>query len=168
MPARGLELNGAGALVFPFTASIPPEIAAHLAEAAGAYHDGARAECLLAAARARDPDCLPVYFAQYKFYFYRNRLVEAERAALDGLDVAAVQGGFPVDWTKLHADAADWTRADGPSRFILFSLKALAFIHLRQGRTDESGAILSKLQEIDPADNVGASVIRALIARIPP
>lgn len=168
MPARGLELNGAGAPAFPFTASVPPEIAAHLAEAAGAYRDGARAERLLVAARARGPDCLPVYFALYKFYFYRNRLVEAERAALDGLNVAATQGGFPVDWTKLHAVTADWARADGPSRFTLFSLKALAFIRLRQGRTDESRAILAKLQEIDPADNVGASVIRALIARIPP
>jgi hypothetical protein len=47
-------------------------------------------------------------------------------------------------------------------RFYHFSLKALAFIRLRRGDAEESLALLAKLAEIDPNDQVGAEVIRAL------
>jgi hypothetical protein len=107
-----------------------------------------------------------VYFALYKFYFYRGRLLEAERATLDGLTEAAAQGGFTDDWKQLHAGSADWTQATGPVRFYLFSLKALAFIRLRNVRTSEATAILAKLAELDPGDQVGGSVIRSLAAKI--
>ncbi len=107
-----------------------------------------------------------MYFALYKFYFYRGRLLEAERAALDGLAMAAAQGRFASDWEILRPDSADWTQATGPARFYLFSLKALAFIRLRNGRTTEATAILARLAEIDPTDQVGGSVIRSLATKI--
>jgi hypothetical protein len=75
---------------------------------------------------------------------------------------AAMQGGFNADWRGLQQDSADWTDYAAPSHFYLFSLKALAFIRLRCGDTAESSAILGKLMELDPADSVGASVIRAI------
>ena len=167
MPARALGLSAAGApTCLPFAAEAAPKVAALLAEAASAHGDDARAETLLKAAQHTDPQCLAAYFALYKFYFYRGRLLEAEQAALDGLAVAGAQGRFASDWEILHPDSADWTPATGPVRFYLFSLKALAFIRLRSGRTTEAAAILAKLAELDPRDQVGASVIRSLAAKI--
>ena len=167
MPARALGLNAASIPAsLPFSAETAPKTTALLTEAAAAHGDGVRAETLLKAAQHTDPHCLAVYFALYKFYFYRGRLLEAERAALDGLSVAAAQAGFTVDWNKLHAGSADWTQVAGPARFYLFSLKALAFIRLRRGRTAEATAILAMLAELDPGDQMGASVIRSLAAKI--
>jgi tetratricopeptide (TPR) repeat protein len=167
MPARDLGLNAAGTPTsLPFSAETTPRVAALLAEAAAAQGEDARAETLLKAAWHADPHCLAVYFALYKFYFYRGRLLEAERATLDGLTEAAAQGGFSCDWEQLRTGSADWTQATGPARFYLFSLKALAFIRLRRGRISEATAILARLAELDPADQVGGSVIRSLAAKI--
>ena len=167
MPARALGLNAAGAPTsLPFSAETAPRVAALLAEAAATPGEDARAETLLKAARHAAPHCLAVYFALYKFYFHRGRLLEAERATLDGLTEAAAQGGFADDWKQLYAGSTDWTQATGPVRFYLFSLKALAFIRLRSGRTSEATAILAKLAELDPGDQVGGSVIRSLAAKI--
>jgi hypothetical protein len=167
MPAYDLGLSATGAPNYlPFADETLPRVTALLAEAAAAHSEGARAEILLKAAQHADPHCLAVYFALYKFYFYRGRLNEAERAALDGLAEAAAQGGFGDDWNQLHAGSADWTPATGAARFYLFSLKALAFIRLRRGRTTEAAAILAKLADLDPTDQVGGSVIRSLAAKI--
>lgn len=167
MPVRDLGLNAAGTPTsLPFSAETAPRVTALLAEAAAAQGEDARTETLLKAAWHADPHCLAVYFALYKFYFYRGRLLEAERAALDGLTVAAAQGGFGDNWEQLHAGSVDWTQASGPARFYLFSLKALAFIRLRRGRISEARAILVRLAELDPADQVGGSVIRSLAAKI--
>jgi hypothetical protein len=167
MPARDLGLSATGALNYlPFADETQPRVTALLTEAAAAHGEEARAETLLKAARHADPHCLAVYFALYKFYFYRGRLPEAERAALDGLAEAAAQVGFADDWKILHTGSADWIQATRPARFYLFSLKALAFIRLRSGRTAEATAILAKLTELDPTDQVGGSVIRSLAAKI--
>ena len=134
-----------------------------LERAAASYHDDrAAAGRWLQQAAAADPDALAVYFARYKFHFYRKQLAEAEAAAREGLAAAAAQGSFPADWRILTPESAAWSPAAGPERFYLFSLKALAFIRLRRGDTRESLALLAKLAEIDPADQVGAEVIRAL------
>jgi hypothetical protein len=142
----------------------PPEIDRRLRDAAAAYADTARAEGLLHEAQALDPDCLPVYFALYKFYFYKSRLADAERGARAALATAARLGRFPADWATLTPAAADWADVRGPAHFYLFSLKALAFIRLRRGAGDEARALLAKLAELDPRDSVGASVIGALVA----
>ncbi len=145
-----------------FGGNAPPEIDRRLRDAA--YAAPPRAERLLLDAHRLDPDCLPVYFALYKFYFYRSRLTDAERITLRALEAAARQAGFPGDWTALRPDSADWADIAGPAHFYLFSLKALAFIRLRQGRADEANALLAKLAELDPRDSVGASVIGSLAA----
>jgi hypothetical protein len=84
-------------------------------------------------AYALDPECLPVYFARYKFFFYKSRLADAEQVARQALETAALQAGFPTDWNVLEPDSADWADFRGPAHFYLFSLKALAFIRLRRG-----------------------------------
>lgn len=144
--------------------ALPPGVADWLTQAVTSYHNTERAEFLLCTAQALAPECLPVYFALYKFYFYKRMLPQAEEVALRALDIAACQGGFSPDWTRLDAGSADWCRVDAPQHFYLFTLKALAFIRLRLGQSEDSHAILAKLQELDPLDTVGGSVIRDLAA----
>lgn len=144
--------------------TFPPAIDAQLRAAAGVYADTRAAEAILQRALSMDTECLATYFSLYKFYFYKHRLLDAERTALLGMETAARQGGFSADWRRLDVDSNDWAEVDGPQHFYLFTLKALAFIRLRLNRPDEARAILEKIAELDPRDSVGASVIRALAA----
>ncbi len=145
-----------------FGGEAKPVIHRLLLDAAAVYQQTNRAEKILWSAQAMDPSCLPVYFALYKFYFYKARLEDAEKAALTGLKSAAQQGGFSADWMNLSAASAKWESTEGAQHFYLFTLKALAFIRLRLKRREESLAILHKLKELDPKDTVGSSVIRDL------
>jgi hypothetical protein len=145
---------------------LPPAVDAPLRAAIAAYHDTPRAEQLLWRAQAQDPDCLYVYYALYKFYFSKRRLADAERSACQALEAAARLGRFPASWAGLTAECADWSAAGSPPYFYLFSLKALAFIRLRMGRTADSRRLLDKLHELDPHDRVGGSVIRDLITTV--
>ncbi|HUW36617.1 MAG TPA: hypothetical protein VMV91_04735 [Rhodocyclaceae bacterium] len=143
---------------------LPPAVAGLLQEAADAHAQANRAEAILWSAQAMYPRCLPVYFALYKFYFYRGRLPDAERAVRLALYAAASQGGFAAEWSRATPATTDWSDTRGPQHFYLFSLKALAFICLRRGRRADCVAILEKLAEIDPSDSVGVTVIRDLAA----
>jgi tetratricopeptide (TPR) repeat protein len=145
-----------------FGGSAPAEASVLLEQAMVSYGRTEDAERLLWEARRAAPDALPVYFSLYKFYFYKGDLANAELAARMALLAAARQGAFDADWRGLTPASADWSRYDGPAHFYLFSLKALSFIRLRQGDRGEALAILAKLAEIDPADSVGASVIRSI------
>ncbi len=145
---------------------VPVAVADCLRDAAAMYAETDKAEPLLWQAQGLAPECLAVYFALYKFYFYKGRLEDAERVTRLGLETAAHLGGIDADWSRLSlASGTDWQRHDSPQHFYLFTLKALAFIRLRQGERAESLAILDKLAELDPSDSVGASVIRALADR---
>ena len=73
---------------------------------------------------------------------------------------SARQGGFAVRWGELRYWSANWS--EGPGRFYLFSLKALAFIRLRLHGLKAAGPLLEKLRELDPQDCVGSSVIAEL------
>ncbi|HCO43587.1 MAG TPA: hypothetical protein DIT63_05630, partial [Gammaproteobacteria bacterium] len=53
------------------------------------YDDREAASHWLEQAAAADPNALAVYFARYKFHFYRKQLAQAERAAREGLAAAA-------------------------------------------------------------------------------
>ena len=145
-----------------FGGDASPVISQLLKDAAASYLQANRAEAILWSAQVIDPECLPVYFALYKFYFYKFRLADAEKVAFLGLKTAAKKCGFPAEWKQLSFADADWGSTVGPQHFYLFTLKALAFIRLRIGRRDESLEILLKLLELDPKDTVGSSVIRDL------
>ena len=138
------------------------EVSSLLERAMRAYDDTQLAETLLWQAHRLDSNALPVYFSLYKFYFYKGNLEQAELAVRMALLSAAMQGGFNADWRDLKADSADWYNNEGCAHFYLFSLKALGFIRLRRGDKTESAAILAKMEEIDPRDSVGASVIRSI------
>ncbi len=109
----------------------------------------------------RRPDDLASHFALYKLLFRQFRLAEAEQAAHSALSCSARLGGFDPRWEQLGPHSADWSAVQSPAHFYLFTLKALGFILLRRHAFDGCRQILDKLQELDPQDSVGFSVIRA-------
>ena len=145
-----------------FAQDLPPRVNSHLQQAVVLYQDTERAEQSLWKAHALAPDRLEVYIALYKFYFYKGRLADAERVAYLALDVAAELGGFSANWNELDDSSAIWMPAQGAPRFFMYTLKALAFIRLRRNDANMAREILAKIQQLDPEDQVGASVIADL------
>lgn len=151
-----------------FSPNMPAEVN-HLLQAAVAASstDQSGAEALFLQAHALDSRCLQTYFALYKFYFFQKRLVDAERVVIAGLEESARQGGFPSDYRRLARNRQKWNLyASESSLFYLYTLKALAFIKLRLGFTIDAQLILSHLQQLDPEDLSGASVIMDLAAGV--
>lgn len=142
---------------------VPEPINHLLQQGVVAYRtDPARAEALFAQARAADPTELAVYFCLYKIHTYRGSLDEGLKAANAGLTEAARQAGWPLDFRR-------WRRRDelsGAGRFALYTLKALAFIHLRRGEPKLAGVMLEKLAELDPQGSVGWPVVAALAEKV--
>jgi len=149
-----------------FARDMSPEVNACMQAAVAHADDFDRAYALMRQANALDPNELQVYIAMYKFLFYRGRLAQAEDVAREALRHAAEQGGFSVAWELLTPVSANWDDAQGPGRIYLYSMKALAFILLRKGETQNGRAILNKLTELDPMDQVGWSVIMQLAMSI--
>ena len=147
-----------------YAGGVIPEVGLLLEEAMQSYHNTDHAEKLLQKAHRQAPSALPVYFSWYKFLFYKGKLAEAEQVVRSALNEAASQGGFSSAWEELTIESSDWLAHDSPQHFFLFSLKALAFIRLRQGDRQECDKILAKISQLDRADTVGASVIGALAA----
>jgi len=151
-----------------FSPDIPAEVNQLLqaAVAASPVNPG-RAESLFLQAQALDNRCLQTYFALYKFYFFQKCLVEAERIVIAGLEESARQGGFPSDYRRLAQNRQKWNLyANDITLFYLYTLKALAFIKLRQGYEIDARLVLSHLQQLDPEDLSGASVIMDLAAGV--
>jgi len=151
-----------------FSPNMPIEVN-HLLQAAVAASsiDQSRAEQLFLQAQALDGRCLQTYFALYKFYFFQKRLVDAERIVMAGLEEAARQGGFPSDYRRLAKNRQKWDLyASEITLFYLYTLKALAFIKLRLGFNVDAQLVLSHLQQLDPKDLSGASVIMDLAAGV--
>ena len=151
-----------------FSPDIPVEVNNLLQAAVAASSvDQAQAETLFLQAQTLDSHCLQTYFALYKFYFFQKRLVDAERIVLAGLEEAAKQGGFPNDYRRLVQNEQKWNLyANESTLFYLYTLKALAFIKLRLGFTLDAQLVLSHLQQLDPEDLSGASVIMDLAAGV--
>lgn len=151
-----------------FSPNMPAEVNRLLQAAVAASSvDQSRAEALFLQAQKLDSRCLQTYFALYKFYFFQKRLVDAERIVIAGLEESARQGGFPSDYRRLANNRQKWDLyANEITLFYLYTLKALAFIKLRQGHTINAQLVLSHLQQLDPDDLSGASVIMDLAARI--
>ena len=151
-----------------FSPNIPTEVNNLLQAAVAARSvNHSRAEILFLQAQTLDSHCLQTYFALYKFYFFQKRLLDAERIVLEGLEESAQQGGFPNDYDQLAGNLQQWNLyANECSLFYLYTLKALAFIRLRLGLTLDAQLILSTLQQLDPKDLSGASVIMDLAAGV--
>jgi hypothetical protein len=149
-----------------FGGEVPPAVHALLHQAAAAQ--GAARGALLWTAQALSPQCLACYYALYKHHAGRREFEQAEAAARRGLAEAARQGGLPEDWRGVAPSAAvDFSR-NGPPRFWLFTLKALAFIHLRSGRPEGAAELLAQIQQLDPQACTGSEVTASLLASLKP
>lgn len=139
---------------------LPEAIDALLQQGVAAYRrDRERADRLVRQALAAAPTVLPVYFCLYKIHTYQGNLDAARAAAESGLEEAARQAGWPADWRDWQAEPAI---LDGPARFALYTLKALAFIHLRRDELPQARDILERLKRLDPAGAVGWPVVAQL------
>jgi len=145
-----------------FGVNIPDDINACLQQAVAAYDTPELAERLLWQAQQLNPNQLEVYVALYKFYFYKNWIDEAQAAVFVALKKSAELGNFNADWNKLTPVSADWFSHEPPQRLYLYALKALSFIRLRQSDVGGAENILKKLEELDPTDQVGGSVLQQL------
>jgi hypothetical protein len=140
--------------------SVPPFIDGLLQEGVAAYRvDRARADRLFREALYAAPHALPVYYCLYKTHTYQGSLDEALSAAMAGLAEAARQADWSTDW---HAWEPQPLLPEGPGRFALYTLKALAFIHLRRNEREAASAALEALTRLDPRGEVGWPVIAAL------
>jgi hypothetical protein len=146
-----------------FGFGLPSETNRHLQTAAAVVDSSEEALQALHAAQESAPDQLPVLIALYKFHFYRGETEKAHELVLQTLSESSRQGGFSQDWASLSPHSADWSDPRGPGRVFLYSLKALAFIHLRRNEPGDAAGILEVLERLDPTDQVGAEVIRNLL-----
>lgn len=149
-----------------FGGAVPEAVRALLHRAAG--QSGPERAALLWTAQALAPDCLACYYALYKHHAGRREFELAERAAWRGLAEAARQGGLDADWRAVQPGPALDVQQDGPQRFWLFTLKALAFIHLRSQRADVARELLARIEAIDPSARIGSDVTAALLAAARP
>lgn len=121
--------------------------------------DKAAADALFRQALALAPAALPTYFCLYKIHTYSGRLDEARAMAEAGLAEASRQAGWSADW-RLWLPMR--TGPSDPGRFALYTLKALAFIALRDGRPGDAAAMLAALRRLDPQGEVGWPVVAEL------
>ena len=86
-----------------------------------------------------------------------------------GLTEAARQAGLATDWRLVTPGTVPpglHFQGNGPARFWLFTLKALAFIALRAERVEEARELLDHILALDVRANVGGEVIATLLASL--
>ncbi|MEN9890508.1 MAG: hypothetical protein RLY78_803 [Pseudomonadota bacterium] len=149
-----------------FGGEVPASVKPLLLQAATAAGDERSA--LLWTAQTLAPRSLGVYYALYKHHATRREFELAERAARRGLDEAALQAGLAGDWRTVQPGGGTDFHADGPARFWLFTLKALAFIHLRSGRPDAAAEFLDRIDILEPEARLGNDVIGRLLEAVRP
>ncbi|THF64192.1 tetratricopeptide repeat protein [Pseudothauera rhizosphaerae] len=144
---------------------LPTHINALLQEGVGCHRsDPARARALFRHAIEIAPGALPAYRCLLKLQNQQREFDDALSVATEGLAEAAHQARVGPDWhTWTAADAGDDKRRSVPQRFLLLFLKAMAFIELRRGNVAASRELVTKLQELDPEDGCGHSVIAAML-----
>lgn len=139
---------------------LPEEIDALLQRGVAAYrYDRDRADRFFQQALDADATQLPTYFCLYKIHTYQGHLDKAQAAAESGLRQAASQAGWDADWRQWQPASF---LSDSAARFALYTLKALAFIHLRKDEPAEAKKMLDALRLLDPTGAVGWPVVAAL------
>ncbi|MBK7415457.1 MAG: hypothetical protein IPJ38_10475 [Dechloromonas sp.] len=136
-----------------FFGDIPPEINALLQQGIAVHASDPRlAENHFREALARRPDILCSYRCLVKHYNRQRQFDNAINTVRAWLTEAVRQAGSPADWNE-------WQDA---SSSMLGALKAFAFVELRRGRLEEAQAAIARLQQLDPEDGTGVSVLAAL------
>ena len=145
---------------------VPPALQQLLKTSLNVNEDWQRAEKLLYDTRRVLPERLEIPVALYKMYAYSNRFDESLELVEEVLTRAAEDGGFPHDWQELNRDSASWSEARGGVRVFLYSMKVKGFVLLRKRKVQEAHAVLRKLSELDPEDQVGGSVVYEIATRL--
>lgn len=139
---------------------LPPRIDALLQRGVISYRsDPTEADRIFRMALDEAPTELAVYFCLYKTHTYRGNLDKAQEVAERGLRVAAAQAGWNANWKKWQPEPH---LPEGAGRFALYTLKALAFIHLRKNNRQRAHEVLQVLRKLDPSGAVGWPVVAAL------
>ncbi|TXG86808.1 MAG: hypothetical protein E6R14_02315 [Thermomicrobiales bacterium] len=149
-----------------FGHGLPSAVQAMIDAAGRAWHDETLAEALLNDAARKAPDHAAVFIARYRFYFYKNRLEEARAVARACLAKAARDNDLPEDWRMVKPGALASGDFDVLPRFYLFTLKGYAYLNMRLGDLAEGAQALAKLEELDPRDQLGGSVLRGVLDRM--
>ncbi len=146
---------------------LPEAAERYLRLAACAYEDDGIAEDYLKKAQAEAPGHPAVLIGLYRFYFYKNRLVQARLVACVCLERAAMLNGISLDWQDVRTcDAAFSDFGAVLPRFYLFTLKAFAYLSMRLGDLALGRAMILKLLELDPSDKIGAKVLLGVLDRM--
>jgi len=164
--AADFGFNGNAAAAACLGSGLPEEAERHLRQAGLSYHRDEEALGHLQAAWRAAPGHAAVYIGLYRFYFYKNRLLEALEVARDCLKKAALDNGLPEDWRAAKATDADFGSFEAIlPRFFLFTLKGYGYLNLRLGQLDEGRAAIEKLLELDPGDKLGGKVLLSVLER---
>lgn len=140
---------------------LPPQVDALLQKGVLAHRqDRAAAEALFRQAHALDRTALPPYLCLYKVLAYQHKMEQARAMAEAGLAEAARQAGWSAAWRQWSVVGAGHA---GPERFALYTLKALAFIALRDHRAEDARAMLEVLARLDPQGTVGWEVVATML-----
>ena len=152
---------------FPFKAEIIPiAVQKLLNEPLDVLEDWTRAENLLLAARKILPDRPEPLVALYKIYAYSNRFAESLQVIEKTLAMTAANGQFDGGWQSMDPLNPPWKLVDDNVRCFLYSMKAIGFVYIRQGRVAEAHQILAKVLQLDSSDLVGASVLFDITSRL--
>jgi hypothetical protein len=146
-------------------AGLPAAAEHELQQASRCYADPMAVERHLLRAVDLAPQHPATLIGLYRFYFYRNRLVEALQVGERCLANAARVNGLPAAWQMVRPEQADFGGFSAVPRLYLFSLQACAYLCLRLGALERGGALLDKLVELDPGDRVHGSVLRGVLQR---
>lgn len=139
---------------------VPPAVNEILQRGVELYRtDRVAADRAFREALALDPRALATWFCLYKIHTYSGDLDAALAAAEGCLREAARQANLSPDWRMWRSEEIS---TDGPGRFALYTLKALAFIRLRRAEPEEARETLERLAVLDPGDVVGGSVVEAI------
>lgn len=134
-----------------------------LQKAADAY-PSKDTETILLDLQWRLPNNLTVIVALYRFYYYQHRYEDALDIADKALDISAAMMGLKIDWRELSEShlAKGVFVSMGLIRFYMLGLKAAAYLFMRLDNIAEAYDRLSKIIELDPADQFGATFLYEL------
>lgn len=141
---------------------LAPPVEALIAQAGALRDQPEKALPLLERARAMAPRHPVPLIAIYRFHFYGHALEKARAAGEDALAVARSALG-PNFGDVVPPESA--TLGDAAVRFYLFTLKGLAYLHLRLGELEEAKRMLGELRRLDPQDHLGGGLLSYVLAR---
>jgi tetratricopeptide (TPR) repeat protein len=134
----------------------PTEVDELIAAAAEQYGTDA-AEHSLMRAYFLAPEHQSVLVALYRFFYYRQRYVDALVVADRAIALASRDLGLNPDWRAL--EAAELNRAAAQSmvltRFLLLALKGAGFLLMRLDRPAEALERLEKAALVDDSNRLG-------------